>query len=505
MTRQIRKAPQHKFVAAVIGLSVVSICALNLTARIVSSASTPPVTPAVVYTVTNTNNSGANSLRQAIIDANLGAGGDTINITATGTVSLLTALPALNRGVTIIGPGASLLTVRRNPTAGTPSFRVFKINSGVSALISGMTISNGNLTGFIGTDPDGAGIKNSGTLTINACLITDNDAVDQSGGGLYSTGILTVESCTVAGNHSNTGGGVAGHAPSSNLTVKNSTVSGNAADSKGGGINNFGGTLTVSRSTISNNRCGLAAAVGGGIASGSFTDTTSVSTTIGGSIIAGNTAHYAPDVFIGDLVSTLNSADYNLFGNTSGATITGATTHNLNHMDPRLLPLDNNGGPLATHALRFDSPALDAGTNAGPITSDGRGFPRIVDGDLNGIATSDIGAFEVQSLVVSNSNDSGSGSLRQVLLDNNSNGPAVVIFNIPAADPNCATGSVCTIAPASALPTIAKSVRLAGYTQPGARRNTLAIGNDGILKIELNGAGSAGATGLQRGRSLLDR
>ena len=60
--------------------------------------------------VTNTNDSGAGSLRAAITTAN-GDSGDMINITATGTVTLLSALPALAADMTITGPGANILTV----------------------------------------------------------------------------------------------------------------------------------------------------------------------------------------------------------------------------------------------------------------------------------------------------------------------------------------------------------------------------------------------------------
>ena len=62
-----------------------------------------------------------------------------------------------------------------------------------------------------------------------------------------------------------------------------------------------------------------------------------------------------PDIY-GDVVSL----DYNLIETTGGYTLAGATDHDIIGVDPNLAPLADNGGPTATHALRFPSPAIDA-------------------------------------------------------------------------------------------------------------------------------------------------
>src|SRR5262245_9278867 len=98
------------------------------------------------FTVTNLSDSGAGSLRQAILDASGAAGADTIDFTINGQINLAgTQLPTLTdtTGATsITGPGASLLTV-----SGGYGTRVLKVGFGVTASISGITIRNGKALG----------------------------------------------------------------------------------------------------------------------------------------------------------------------------------------------------------------------------------------------------------------------------------------------------------------------------------------------------------------------
>jgi len=90
------------------------------------------------------------------------------------------------------------------------------------------------------------------------------------------------------------------------------------------------------------------------------------------------------------------------------------------------------------------------------------------------------------TFTVTTTADSGSGSLRQALLDANGNaGADTIAFNIAGA-------GVHTITPLTALPDITSPVTIDGYTQPGASANTLAVGTDAVLRIELNGSTASG-------------
>jgi hypothetical protein len=100
-------------------------------------------------------------------------------------------------------------------------------------------------------------------------------------------------------------------------------------------------------------------------------------------------------------------------------------------------------------------------------------------------------SLSATTFFVTNTNDSGTGSLRQAILDaNGSAGADTINFNI-------AGGGVKTISPTTNLPPITEALTIDGYTQPGASPNTLAVGNDAVLLIVLSGAAAPlGTNGL---------
>src|SRR4030095_5945051 len=93
-------------------------------------------TPAATITVTNGNDDGPGSLRQAILNA---SSGDIINfVPSVRTVNLTSDELVIDKNLTITGPFAHRVTVRRSPS----SFRIFRIPSrAVTVFISRLTIS----------------------------------------------------------------------------------------------------------------------------------------------------------------------------------------------------------------------------------------------------------------------------------------------------------------------------------------------------------------------------
>jgi hypothetical protein len=245
-------------------------------------------------TVTNTNDSGPGSLRQALANAN---DGDAINFAVSGTIALTSGELLVDKSVTISGPGAAVLAVDGDFTS-----RVFHIGPGKTVSISGLTVTNGS-----------AGSENGGgILNDHAILTMDNCAVQNSGGfvggGIYNDGsagsaALTILNSTVTLNGAlYAGGGIyndADNKGNATLAILNSSVSNNGvgfADmfppgSEGGGVYNGVGTVTISNSSVNDNYAGVPGpnfptGTGGGISNyGTMTITDST--------ITGNQVYFA--------------------------------------------------------------------------------------------------------------------------------------------------------------------------------------------------------------------
>ncbi len=217
--------------------------------------------------VSNTNDSGAGSLRQAILAANNSTSLATPTITftgaaLTGTINLASALPDLARSMIIDGPGAVNLTVQSN---GSGNYRIFTVQNGATVTIQDLTIANGNVSGG-----NGGGILNNGDLTLQNSLVRGNTAA--LGGGIYNqNGTLTINNTRIANNTATSaeggaGGGINVQSGTVNL-VNNTSIENNVATSIGGGIANSG-TLNVtgtgtSRISFSGNQATTSG--GGGI------------------------------------------------------------------------------------------------------------------------------------------------------------------------------------------------------------------------------------------------
>jgi hypothetical protein len=430
----------------------------------------PAIAPGGLFIVDSTSDDpapGTTTLREAI---GLAGGGDTIEfIVPNGSVITLTHGQLLiNKNLSISGYGPDKLTVQRSALAADAL--VFSIASGnFDVTIFGLTIAGGRsdigggianfnsgtlnvssctLTGNITLGGDGAGLSNAndGTVNVTDCAFYNNTAKFVNGnphgfgkgGGIANrgSGLVNITNCTISGNSADGassvggGGGVANDDFFGTIIVSGSTIDHNSTHHVGGGIYS-NGTLMINECTISDNTAdtdgggisayneldlngstifGNSAMRGGGIFSGSpFANKPFYAR---GSLVAGNFAPTGRDV-----QGPLTSRGYNLIGNASGATITIEVSNTFgpdqigtpaSPIDPRLGPLQNNGGPTLTRALLFASPAIDKGGPLELVSIDQRGLPRPVDLDdtfypnAQGGDGTDIGAFEAQSLPPSN-------------------------------------------------------------------------------------------------------
>ena len=317
-------------------------------------------------TVTSNADSGAGTLRQAISDTCPG-GTITFYVALSGTTIHLASTLTLAKNMTIDGSALSgQITI-----SGDNAVRVFSVNSGVTATMNSLAITNGS-------NFSGGGIRNDGTLTITNSTLSDNSATS-GGGGIFNTGggTLTITNSTLSSNSAASGGG--GIHNQGMLTVTNSTLSGNsAASSFGGGIYNNGGTLNFANAIIANSA--------------------------GGDCINGGT---------GTIGTNTNNLIEDIAANACG--LTDGVNSNIIGTDPNLGSLADNGGPTQTFALLTGSLAINAGDNttcaASPVNNlDQRGVTRPQGGQC------DIGAYEYEATVTSNA-DSGAGTLRQAIAD----------------------------------------------------------------------------------------
>jgi len=198
--------------------------------------------------VTNVNDSGPGSLRQALADGNASQGGDVITFVFANndakTIELLSELPPIATDLTILNDRSDdvEVTVQRSKNTGTPQFRILSVTAGKTVLIAGITISNGSIAGV------GAGVYNDrARLTLRNCTIRDN--IGSAGGGIMNVGgvgfdgTMSLIKCTVIGNRARAsgvpgGGGIYndGRAGAATVVLINSTLTLNSAGDGGGGI-----------------------------------------------------------------------------------------------------------------------------------------------------------------------------------------------------------------------------------------------------------------------------
>jgi hypothetical protein len=326
---------------------------------------------AATITVTNYNDSGPGSLRQALANAN---NGDTINFAVSGAIILTSGELLVTKNITISGPGANQLAVDGNQAT-----FVFGIFPQRTVSISGLSIRNaqvgisnnqgtvsvincvlsGNsfagLYNYAAGGSDGVSMtvansiisNNAGEGAINwlpsdggvcACMTITDSVVSNNTDGIFNIGdafpgaaSLTVVNSNVSDNNH---GGISNQGfGSATATIMSTTVSGNSAGgvliSAGGvtitnstisGNSTYGGikarsfflsaaNLSVANSTISGNSAGDS---GGGIYANALGDFSIVNSTI-----SGNSAGSGGGIY--NFASSLNVANSTITGNSAGS------------------------------------------------------------------------------------------------------------------------------------------------------------------------------------------
>jgi predicted outer membrane repeat protein len=314
--------------------------------------------------VTNGNDSGAGSLRLAILTANDLAGADTITFSSNFIISLTSGELTVTdpAGLTITGNGATNTIIDGNNIS-----RVFNITAG-DITFNGVTIRNGNTTG------DGGGILAKGNVTLTNSTVSSNTAGTR-GGGIYADGNATLNNSTMSNNQA-TGGYGGGIFANGNVTLNNSTMSNNQATggvSRGGGGIFASGNVTLTNSTVSNNQVtGGVSSDGGGIFAYLGTVTLTNST------VSGNTSGSTGGGIFADNVTLTNST---VSGNTAGgygggifarfnATLTNSTVSNNQATGGGF----SDGGGIFADNVTLNNSTVSNNQVTGGVSSDGGGI-----------------------------------------------------------------------------------------------------------------------------------
>jgi CSLREA domain-containing protein len=322
------------------------------------------------------NSDGDCALREAVAAANSnlavdacpageGAALDSISFAVSGTLTLTLGLTVTAGGPLEISGGQAITL------SGAGGMRPFYVEAGADLALAGLTVQDGQA-------PRGGAIYNNGDLTLQSVRLSGN-AVTETGGAIFNAdnASLSLAGSTLDGNQAGMAGGGLFNEPLAALSIQNSTIVSNTAAEFGGGLYNSGPAEIV-HATFYENRAGFGGALY------ATNNTTFSNSILAGSPAGGNCAGAPPT----DGGYNLDSEDTCNFDPINSSLI---------NTDPLLyLPLGDYGGPTPTLPLLPVSPAIDAAGAAACLPEDQRGEPRPADGNADGVAACDMGAFELQ-------------------------------------------------------------------------------------------------------------
>jgi hypothetical protein len=501
---------------------------------------------AATFTVTNLNDEGAGSLRQAILDANQNGPGSDDIVFASGLSGAIdvgsTATAGLYPETAMNINGADRITLK-----GSNVDYVVWTGSGYGAspgdpvTLSGFVITGGSATGKNGANyVRGGGIFNRDlNLTVTNSTITNNYA-QEDGGGIYTRdaeGSVTLVNSTISGNSASDGTDASSYAGAiyskySDVTIRNSTLSANRAGGDGGAVymssgGGSGGSLSVENSTVANNDSlahggddeggglwiadfggtgdsrldiksstitGNSVGGGRGLGGGVYAQLPGSRVSIQNTIIANNHGTQGNDLYLvggGGIGFSLikDPSDSGTPPFTTGPNITG--------VDPQLGGLASNGGPTQTQLPAATSPVIDKGNSFG-LSSDQRGVLRPIDFPAipNAGDGSDIGAVELQP-----SNAFKLGKLKR----NKKKGTAKQVVILPLPDAGSVTIKGKGLKTKTRQVTGAAKVKLPVIAK-GKKRKALNASGKAKIKAQViyNATGNAAKT-LKRKLKLLKK
>jgi hypothetical protein len=273
------------------------------------------------FTVSNLNDAGPGSLRQAIVSANVAPGADVIVFQPglAGTIPLATGVLHIRDSVTITGPGAGVVTI-----SGNNASQIFLVDNAATSVIgvaiSGLTVTQGNA----GSALEGGGIQVANeNLTLSNVVVAGNTAVIGGGILIGVGGQLTLDGSAVSNNNSiNAVGGGLFLGENSVSVIRNSTIAGNQANGPGrggGGIFvDVAASLTLTNSTVAANQALGGDPIIGDSAGGGILVWTNATLVARNSTISGNDAPFGGGIYV-DTGGSVTLEDSTLSGNSAGS------------------------------------------------------------------------------------------------------------------------------------------------------------------------------------------